>query len=227
MKPFLFLILFISVIIPSPAQKLPDGHILQYAQKFNGNKGLGDFWFSHSSLWGISKLQNNYFLELSRHTFTGPQTISLPPNRAILKNRIFGDFVLEADVKPSASESGSGEVCFFLGLKDSTKYYFIVLSTDSTDEAQGIYLVKNSVKTQLTLSLSSSTPLKENEWQKIRIERNIVKRTIRVFAGNPAQPLMEVTDYELVMGSVGFGSLQSAACFDNLSVWAPTVIDGE
>jgi hypothetical protein len=226
MKSILFWIFSTFLFVPYViSQTIPEGYILQYGQKFEGKKGLGDFRFSNPSQWELIKLQSNYFLLFNQQNGSSPQTVYLPPNKAILKDRIFGDFILEADVLPGDNEVTTGEFCLFLGMKDSTKYYFILLSTDPGNEIQGIYLVKNSICTKLPLKTYSSRPLVLNAWQKIRVERNIVKRTIRVFAGDMEKPLLEVKDYELVMGSLGFGSLNSQACIDNLSVWAPTMIE--
>ena len=225
MKSALFLILCPFVVISALySQSYPDGYIRQYDQKFGSNKGLDDFWFNNPTQWDIFKIQGNYFLRHNKVTRPDIQAVALPCNRAILKNRVFGDFILEADVMPVTRGNAAAEICLFVGLKDSTKYYFILLSADPANEMEGIYLVKNSLLTKLPLLTSSSNRVIPNAWQKIRVERNIVKRTIRVFLGNPEQLLMEVKDYELVMGSVGIGSLGNAVCFDNISIWAPTMI---
>ena len=176
--------------------------------------------------WSLAKEQNNFFLKLKNAMVPDSQISILPPNRCILKNSIYGDFILEVDVYPEASQHSS-EICFFLGLKDSTRYYFILLSTGNADDRQGIYLVKNSVCTKLPERISTARALLPDTWQKIRVERNITRRTIRVFAGEMTAPVLEIQNYELVMGRIGFGSLNSAASFDNLSVWAPTVIPEE
>jgi len=218
-------ILFLFLAIPFiAAPQVPEGYILQYGQNFNGNKGKGDFLFSNPSLWSIDRLQGNYHLHLDGKTRTDNQPVDVPPNRAILKNRIFGDFILEVDVMPVTGDTPSQEICLFVGLKDSTRHYYIVLSADPMSDVQGIYLVRNSISTRLPVIASSRGFTNSNTWQRIRVERNIVSRTIRVFTGKPANLVMEVKDYELVMGSVGFGSLNSAARFDNLNIWAPTVI---
>ncbi len=217
-----FLILF-SCLLNGTAQTLPDGYILQYGQNFSGSKSIGDFWFNRQQEWSRSKAQNNFFLQLNQNAVPDSQVTSLPPNRCILKNSIFGDFILEMDVNPGLLRK-SADMCFFLGLKDSTRYYFILLSTNPADDQQGIYLVKNSVASKLPERISTARALIPNAWQKIRVERNITRRTIRVFAGDMSEPLLEIQNYELVMGRIGFGSLRGSAAFDNFSVWAPTVI---
>jgi hypothetical protein len=216
-----FLLVFFCININS--QTLPAGYILQYTQNFTGNKSIGDFWFTNQPEWTISKGQNNSFLLLSNITVPDSQVAILPPNRCILKNSIYGDFILEVDVNPKARQS-SPEICFFLGLKDSSRYYFVLLSTNPGNDMQGIYLVKNSIRTKLQERIATARALVPDTWQRIRIERDITRRTIRVFAGEMSQPVLEVQNYELVMGRIGFGTLNGAAAFDNLSVWAPTVI---
>jgi hypothetical protein len=208
------------------AQALPAGYILQYGQNFTAGKSIGDFWYTHPSEWSLGKVQNNFVLQLKNTIVPDTIPATLPSNRCILKNSIYGDFILEVDVYPHASQRSS-EICFFLGLKDSTRYYFVLLSTNNTDGRQGIYLVKNSVCTKLPERITTGRALLPDTWQKIRLERNITRRTIRVFAGEITEPVLEIQNYELVMGRIGFGSLNSAASFDNLSVWAPTVIPEE
>jgi hypothetical protein len=224
---FCFLLIFYC-LNNAHAQTLPSGYILQYGQNFTGSKSIGDFWFSHQPEWSISKVQNNFFLHLSKTARPDSQVTILPPDRCILKNSIYGDFILEVDVNPDAPQPAS-DICFFLGLKDSTRYYFVLLSTSPGNDMQGIYLVKNSVRTKLPERIAAARALIPGMWQKIRVERNITQRTIRVYAGEINEPLLEIQNYELVMGKIGFGSLNGGAAFDNLSVWAPTVIpeDGE
>jgi hypothetical protein len=205
------------------AQQLPDGYILQYEQNFSNNKSLTDFRYNVPESWGIYKSNGNFYLQFSGYNKISSQTL-LPGNIAILKNRIFGDFVLEASVMPDADTSGNREICVFLGLKDTSKYYYAILNSNNNVHDQGIYLKKNSSVIKLTKNNDIPLTWKENKWHKIRIERNIIKRTIRVFLDDMTVPVMQATDYELVMGYVGFGSLRCPGRIDNIKIWAPTVI---
>jgi len=228
MKFLLFIVTGIFLFqVPAFTQVLPEGYILQYGQSFNNNKGLSDFRFTDPIQWKIMKLQKNYYLNFTPTGNSDSLALSLPSNRTILKDRIFGDFILEADVMTRPGDQGSPEVCLMMGVKDSTRYYLILLSTDPANDLQGIYLVKNNVRTKLTRNSGFVPSLALNSWQKIRIERDIIRRTIRVFSGNMQLPVLEVKDFELVIGSVGFGSLYSPLSLDNLSIWAPTMIGNE
>jgi hypothetical protein len=219
-------LLIFFLLLKTNSQTIPDGHILQYGQNFTVGKSIGDFWFSQPEEWSISNVQKNFFLQLHNEAVPDSQVATLPPNRCILKNSIYGDFILEVDVYPD-SRQGSPDVCFFLGLKDSTRYYFVLLSTTAANASQGVYLVKNSIPAKLPERISTARALLPDIWQKIRVERNITRRTIRVFAGEMNEPVLEIRNYELVMGRIGFGSLNGSVSFDNLSVWAPTVIPEE
>jgi hypothetical protein len=214
--PFLYFVCFMQAGLS--AQQLPAGYILQYGQNFSAGKSMEDFWFSRQSLWEISKEKNNSFLHLSPINHTDS---ILPGNRCILKNSIYGDFILEADIMPLG---GTKNVCFLLGLKDSTRYYMLILSANPSDSTQGIYVVKNSLRRKLPAMVSGGNFLVAGSWQKFRVERNITSRTIRIFKQDQARPAMEVKDYELVMGMIGFGTIGSPIAIDNLSIWAPTVI---
>jgi hypothetical protein len=128
---------------------------------------------------------------------------------------------------PEADTNGFRETCLFLGMKDLTKYYYIQLANRCDSVNHGIYVVKNSIASRLTGASERPVSWKNNKWHKIRMERNIVKRTIRVFVDDMTKPVMQIKDYELVMGMVGFGSFSSPVRFDNIKIWAPTVISNE
>ena len=220
------ILLFMPVIPVCTAQKLPEGYILQYQQNFNDAKSLSDFSVVKPELWGIYKAGANYYLQFAGSGTYNPQP-ALPQNMAILKNHIFGDFILEADVMPLIDTSGFGEICLFLGIKDQSKYYCIQLANRCDSLTHGIYVVKNSVAKKLTPSDIQPVTWIKDKWLKIRLERDIVKRTIVVYAGDLKHPLLRTKDYELVMGSVGFGSFAGAGQIDNIRIWAPTVISDE
>lgn len=202
------------------SQNIPEGYLLQYQQNFNENKSLEDFKVEQPATWGIFKNSNNFYLQCAQ----ADSMPLLPANIAVISNKIFGDFILEIDVTPGAVSNGVSEVCLFLGMRDLTRYYYVQLSSRSDSITNGIFLVKNSITTRLTDDNVQPVVWMNKKWHKIRLERNIVRRTIRVFVDEMTSPLLEIKDYELVMGFVGIGSFASPAKFDNIKIWAPTVI---
>jgi hypothetical protein len=226
MKKHSLLLLLIFLFPFCMAQKLPEGYILQYQQTFGDIRSLTDFSVANPELWGIYKTGANYYLQFTASEDHGIQP-ALPRNMAILKNHVYGDFILEADVMPLFDTNGFGEICLFLGFRDQSRYYYIQMANRCDSISHGIYLVKNSAVKRLTPLDLQPVIWTRDKWIKIRLERNIVKRTILVFAGNMEQPILQTKDYELVMGSVGFGSFAGAGQIDNIRIWAPTVIGNE
>jgi hypothetical protein len=112
-------------------------------------------------------------------------------------------------------------------MKDLSKYYYVQIANICDSAHHGIYLVRKSVPSRLTGLSEKTVNWKTNKWQKLRLERNIVKRSILVFVDDMLQPVLQVKDYELVMGQVGLGSFSTPARFDNIKIWAPTVITNE
>jgi len=221
-----FALLIIFFHEPTIAQKLPEGHILQYQQSFNHGNSLSDFMFDIPASWGIFSASGNYYLQCTGANNSVYAT-SLPANIAVISDKIFGDFVLEANVMPEADTNGFRETCLFLGMKDKNRYYYVQLASQCDSAHHGIYLVKNSVPSRLTGISEKAISWKDNKWHKLRLERNIVKRTILVFVDDMIHPVMQIKDYELVMGMVGLGSFTSPCRFDNIKIWAPTVISEE
>src|SRR5512139_2904252 len=100
MKTRAFLaLLFLLPVSFCMAQKLPEGYILQYQQNFNDARSLSDFSVVNPELWGIYKAGTNYYLQFTGSAIHGTRPV-LPQNIAILKNHIYGEFILEADVMP-------------------------------------------------------------------------------------------------------------------------------
>jgi hypothetical protein len=223
MKPILSAILGLTFFAVINAQKVPEGYILQYQQNFSNSKSLLDFRFSNPDIWGIFNRKDNLYLQSNGNT---KDTNKAGPagNIAVLNKMIFGDFILEADVMPSADSGGFMEVCFVLALRDQNHYYYIQVANRSDSNNHGIFVVKNSNAGKLTPDHQQPVNWVENKWYKIRIERNIVERTIEVFVNNLTKPVLQTKDFEFVMGYIGFGSCSNICRFDNIKIWAPTAL---
>lgn len=215
----LFIVLSHSII----AQNIPEGYLLQYQQSFNTSKALTDFETANPDKWGIFKTGTNFYLQCAAADSFG----EIPANIGKLSNRIFGDFILEADIFPLKDSSGVAEICLFLGYRNLSKFYFVQLANIADSVTNGIFLVKNGIKARLTGEDEKTASWNPGKWHKIRLVRDIIKRTIIVYLDNMAVPQMLIKDYELIMGSVGFGTNAGSARFDNIKIWAPTVLTEE
>ena len=224
MKPAITLFLTTFFLYQSSfSQNIPGGYLLQYEQNFSAAKALNDFTMNNPTAWGIYKVANNFHFRCA-----GADSVkSIPANIAILNNKVFGDFILEADVIAGNDSSEIHEACLFLGVRDLTKYYYVQLANLADSVHHGIFLIKDTVISKLTDGSEDPVAWSESKWHKVRLERNIIKRTILVYVDDMTNPLMQVKNYELVMGAIGIGTFSGSARFDNIKIWAPTVITDE
>lgn len=227
MKPFsVFLIIFFLFSLQAKTQNIPAGYMLQYEQNFSSTRALNDFRFSSPQSWGISQINNNYYLQLRSDTIYRPAAFS-PGTIGILNNFVFGDFIMEVDLLTFGSEENTKELCVLAAIRDSLQYYYIQLSGIADSSSNGIFLVNEAAGKNITSVNPEPFVWNENKWHHLRIERNIVQRTIHVYYDDMSNPLMVSKDYELVMGYVGFGSFTGSGGVDNIRIWAPTSIHEE
>ncbi|HEX2394754.1 MAG TPA: hypothetical protein VHI78_05370 [Bacteroidales bacterium] len=220
MRSILAILFTVSLRLSIVAQNIPEGYLLQYQQSFNSGKALEDFEMVNPDKWGVFKTGSNFYLQCA----AADSISEIPANVGVLINRIFGDFILEADVLPLKDSSGVAEICLFLGYRNLSKFYFVQLANIADSATNGIFLVKNGFKARLTGEEEKTASWNQAKWHKIRLVRDIIKRTIIVYLDNMIVPQMLIKDYELIMGSVGFGTNAGSARFDNIKIWAPTVL---
>jgi len=213
------LICFVS----SPAQDVPPGYILQYSQNFRNTEMLHDFMFDAPLRWEHYLLSGNPCLRFVPAADDTTGSV-LPPHTALLKNKILGDFILEARIMPLFRESGCGDVYLLVSYKNMDNLYSIVLSENSESGIGGAYLSKKGVRRKPPQPDAGNAGWKAGQWNQVRVERNITRRTIRVFVNDMKNPVVSLKDFELVLGYTGFGASACSFLIDDLNLWAPTVI---
>jgi hypothetical protein len=228
MKKNLFLLtICISIaLFASFSQELPLGYILQYKQDFSGKNAIADFNFSNPDSWKIAKQNNNPCLEFSeKSNYTppaeGPNIIGL------ISGQMYGDFILEADIMQTGEENDRANTCIIFGLKDSTHYYYIYLASKSDENSNNVFLVIDTIRTKTAIKTSEGKNRVINKWHKLRVVRNILEKTTKVYISDMLDPVIVAKDRTLIMGYIGFGSIDSPGKIDNIKIWAPAFVPGE
>ena len=101
----LFLI-FVSGLSSHSAEKpagIADGYKLLFKQKFDAEPSAKDFVFTDSKAWKWSKEENGGTLELTQQSQFTPAVRS-PVNIAMIADKVFTDFVLDADLIQTGKE---------------------------------------------------------------------------------------------------------------------------
>jgi hypothetical protein len=228
MKKNLFLLtICISIaLFASFSQELPLGYILQYKQDFSGKNAIADFNFSNPDSWKIAKQNNNPCLEFSeKSNYFAPA--GCPNIIGLLSKQMYGDFILEADIMQTGEDNDKRNTCIIVGLKDSTHYYYIHLASKSDENSNNVFLVIDTIRTKTGIKISEGINWINNKWNKVRVERDILKKTITVYINDMLNPVMVGKDRTLIMGYIGFGSIDSPGKIDNIKIWAPAFVPGE
>ena len=233
MKRFIILLLNTAMAIATLSQNIPEGYILQYQQDFSGENPINDLRSDDFQFWTIGSSSGNKYL-LFNHRMDVDSTkyshggdvdspACSPLNICLIKNYIFGDFIIEASLMQSGV-SADGGIWILFGIKDSLKYYCVDVS--STDEGQnkGLFVVEDAQPVQIPCNQYRNIRWNPGKWHKVRIERNIVDTSVRVFFDDMKEPYLVTKDRTFIMGYIGFGSGAGEWRIDNIKIWSQTSI---
>lgn len=205
------------------AQGIPDGYQLLYEQNFESEAAIYDFEMTDPAAWRIQKDSAGTLELFGKSDYQA--RVRSPFNIALIKNRIFGDFVLEVNLAQSGREYGHRDLCLFFSAKDPTNFYYVHLATTADDHANNIFLVNDAPRVKIASKTSAGTNWgPTNSWHKARIERKVEEGTIKVYFDDMRVPVMEATDKHFEVGRIGFGSFDDTGRFDNIKIWGPGLI---
>ena len=217
---FSFLLMFCSCVT---AQKtvVPSNYKLVFEENFSKPAAIQSFEMTDPSAW---RMGSKGTLELYGKSNYKARVRS-PFNIALIKDLLLGDFILEVSLAQSGREYGHRDLCLFFNVKDPTNFYYVHMATKADDHANNIFLVNDEPRVKIASKTSNGTDWGEtNSWHKARIERNATEGTIKVFFDDMTTPIMEATDTHFDYGRIGFGSFDDTGQFDNIKIWAPSVL---
>ncbi len=204
------------------SQNIPEGYILQYQQDFSGKNPISDFRSDDFQSWTIGSANGNKYLGFNHHT-GADSSIKLPLNICLVDNYIFGDFIIEVSLMQSGDSAG-GDARILFGMKDSLKYYLVSISSTGEEQHNGIFVVEDAQPVRIPCTQNIYTGLKTGKWHKVRIERNIVDTSVRIYFNDMTAPYLETKDRTFIMGYIGFGFGSGKGGIDDIKIWSQTSI---
>lgn len=208
--------------LPTPAGEIPADYVLQYEQNFDSWESLLDFEMSDPAAWKWDHSEGGALELFGASKYRA--RVRSPFNIAMLKDRYFGDFILEADLAQSGREYGHRDLCLFFSAKDPTNFYYVHIASVTDDHANQIFLVNDEPRVKISSKTTEGTDWKEtNSWHKVRVERKVADGSIKIYFDDMETPIMEATDQHFDFGRVGLGSFDDTGRFDNLRIWAPSM----
>ncbi len=209
---------------PKPSAPLPQGYKLLYTQSFDEADDLVGYQFSDPKAWRFSdKGHGDKGGALELHKQSNYKTkVRSPFNIALLGDRVFGDFVLEADVVQTGKEYGHRDMCFFFGFTEVAKYYYVHIATKADPNAHNIFIVNEAPRKNIAKETTQGADWGLDKWHRVRIERDTKAGSIKVFFDDMTRPIMVTEDKTFLEGYIGFGSFDDTGKVDNVRIWGPS-----
>lgn len=211
-----------AVSVSALAADLPDGYKLLYEQNFEQPESIRQFAFTDPNAWKLSTISNVTGLELARQSKYKPAVRS-PVNIALIADKVFGDFVLEADLMQTGREYGHRDMCIFYGVQSPTNFYYTHVATAADPNAHNCFIVNGAPRKNFARQTTKGVQWGLGIWHKLRLERKASDGSIKVFFDDMSQPIMQAEDKHFATGYIGFGSFDDTGMVDNVRVWGPSV----
>jgi hypothetical protein len=177
---------------------------------------------SDPKAWSIDVKKGNHVLSQFQQSKVQTKVRS-PFNRAVAKNVIVGDFVLDVDLQSTARDYDHRSLCLFFGFQDPEHLYYVHFGKKTDDHANQIFIVNNEPRQKISTETTPGTPW-DDEWHHARVVRKVESGTIEVYFDDMQKPVMRAVDKMFTWGQVGIGSFDDTGNFDNVRVYGKKAV---
>lgn len=200
---------------------VPAGYQLAYEQTFARGNPLKQFVFTDPAAWQLTGTGDDRALELVQQSKYEPDFRS-PFNIALIGDRQFGNFILEADLLQTGKDYGHRDMCLFFGFQNPNQFYYVHMATAADEHAHNIFIVNNEPRTKIADKTTKGIDWGHDEWHHVRLERRLADGVIKVYFDNMDQPIMEAKNATFGAGNIGFGSFDDTGKVRNIKIWMPS-----
>ena len=183
---------------------------------------LADFSCTDASAWTFSDADGKPTIELVKQSAYKPAVRS-PVNIALLKDKVWGDVIVEADCLQTGKEYGHRDMIFVYGYQSPAKFYYTHIATAADDHAHNCFIVNEAPRAKFAKEVTKGVNWGLGVWHHVRLERKASDGTVRVFFDDMEKPIMTGEDKTFGAGAIGFGSFDDTGKVANIKVWAKAV----
>ncbi len=145
-----------------------------------------------------------------------------PFNRALIKDLVVGDFVLDVKLQSTINDYDHRDVCLFFGFQDPAHFYYVHFGKKADDHANQVFIVNNEPRKKISTTSTPGTPWTDG-WHHARVVRNADTGSIEVYFDDMEKPAMTATDKTFTWGQVGVGTFDDTGNFDDVAVYGKKV----
>jgi len=172
------------------------------------------------SRWEIVQEGGNgrYFLNTTNFSNGGTDLLG---EYAVAQGRSYGDFTMSVDVRSNENlgSNAFADYAIIFGWIDEQNHYHLLANSD--DVSSELYVLQNGSRT--ALGRTPTPAIQDNEWHTVEISRTGDLIELRI------DGILQITanDSTYPTGSVGIGSRNDSAYFDNISVSSSSSGNGD
>jgi hypothetical protein len=145
-----------------------------------------------------------------------------PFNRALVKDLVVGDFVLDVKLQSTFKDYDHRDMCLFFGFQDPAHLYYVHFGKKADDHANQIFIVNNEPRKKISTTSTAGTAWTD-DWHHARVVRKVEAGTIEVYFDDMEKPAMTATDKTFAWGQVGIGTFDDTGNFDDVLVYGKKV----
>lgn len=197
---------------------------LLYQESFDSSQSLTRFQMTDRNAWKFVSTNDGHggSMELVQQSRYAP-IVRSPVNIALIKDKVFGDFVLEADFIQTGKEYGHRDMCIFFGFQSPTNFYYVHMATAADPNAHNVFIVNGAPRKNFAKETTKGVNWGLGVWHHVKLERTTADGMIKVYFDDMEKPIMVAQDATFQTGGIGFGSFDDTGRVDNIKIWGPTV----
>ncbi|MBD3674324.1 MAG: hypothetical protein HUJ26_12435 [Planctomycetaceae bacterium] len=163
--------------------------------------------------WVMKSEGGKHFYSLIKKRSDYEPPVRSPYNRAILKEVVVSDFVMDVTFRSTIPDYNHRDLCLFFGYQDESHFYYVHFGKKTDDHANQIFIVNEKPRTKISTKTTPGTDW-DDEWHHARIERSVESGEIKVYFDDMQTPVMTATDKTFTWGQVGIGSFDDTGDFE-------------
>jgi hypothetical protein len=217
----------LSLILPAariaadeaPARKSPPRELLgmPLVAFENFESGADHFEQSDPRAWKITAQGSNHvYSQFQASEVKTP--VRSPFNRALVKDLVVGDFVLDVKLQSTKADYAHRDLCLFFGFQDPAHLYYVHFGKKTDDHANQIFIVNGAPRKKISTETTPGTEWTDG-WHHARIVRKVGPGTVEVYFDDMQKPAMKAVDTSFTWGQVGVGSFDDTGNFDDLALY--------
>src|SRR5262245_41544935 len=171
--------------------------------------------------WKIAEQNGNRVYSQFQHIEVKTPVRS-PFNRALVKDLIVGDVVLDVKLQSTIKDYDHRDMCLFFGFQDPAHLYYVHLGKKADDHANQIFIVNNEPRKKISTTSTPGTDWTDN-WHHARAFGRVGPGAIEILCDDMERPVMTATDKTFTWGQVGIGTFDDTGNFDDVAVFGKKV----